>query len=204
MRTVKDFFEGLDLTNVTLVVHDWGGITGLTALESINDRVSRLVILNTAIPPSGGSQISFISKMNFLMWRSSAAFFESWLPIARVMTTAVPGISPEAIKGYTAPFPDRHYKIGAGKWPLMVPLSRHGHVAMYTRPAREFLSHWKKPSLVMFSDKDPLLRDLAPYFKQLIPGTKDVPAVVIRGARHFVTEEKGEEVAERIVEFLER
>lgn len=204
MRTVKEVFEALDLTDVTLVVHDWGGIVGLSALESISDRVGRLVILNTGIPPSGGSQVSFVSKLNFLTWRCGAAFFGSWLPVGRLMRLAVPGLPSHIVEGYTAPFPDHRFKIGVGKWPLMVPLHRNAHVAIYTRPARDFLSRWKKPTLVMFSDKDPLLRDLAPYFKQLIPGAKDVPAVVIRGARHFLTEDKGEEVARNIVEFLQR
>lgn len=204
MRTVKDLFEALDLTDVTLVVHDWGGITGLSALESISERVTRLVILNTGIPPSGGSHMSVVSKLNFLAWQRSAAFFGSWLPIGRLMSLAVPGLPSHIVEGYTAPFPDSQYKIGPAKWPLMVPLSQSDHVAMYTKPARDFLSHWKKPTLVMFSDKDPLLRDLAPFFKKLIPGAKDVPAIVIHGARHFVTEDKGEEVAQHIVQFLQR
>lgn len=44
--------EALDLQNVTLVGHDWGGAIGLGAVLERPDRFSRIVLLNTgAFPP---------------------------------------------------------------------------------------------------------------------------------------------------------
>ena len=39
--------ETLDLSNVTLVAHDWGGAIGLASLLKTRDRFSRIVLLNT-------------------------------------------------------------------------------------------------------------------------------------------------------------
>lgn len=52
IANLKQLVLTLDLQNITLVVHDWGGAIGLgTALE-VADRVKGLVILNTgAFPP---------------------------------------------------------------------------------------------------------------------------------------------------------
>jgi cis-3-alkyl-4-acyloxetan-2-one decarboxylase len=46
--------EQLDLTQATLVAHDWGGAIGLGAVQRLPERFSRLVLFNTAAfpPPS--------------------------------------------------------------------------------------------------------------------------------------------------------
>ena len=45
----------LDLTNITLLAHDWGGSIGLGAALELPERFSRIVLFNTAAfpPPSG-------------------------------------------------------------------------------------------------------------------------------------------------------
>ncbi len=44
--------EHLDLTDITLLVHDWGGAIGLGAALQVPDRVARIVLFNTgAYPP---------------------------------------------------------------------------------------------------------------------------------------------------------
>ena len=46
----------LDLQNITLVVHDWGGPIGIGSFAGMMDRVERLVVLNTTVfpmPPDG-------------------------------------------------------------------------------------------------------------------------------------------------------
>ena len=41
----------LDLKNVTLIIHDWGGPIGIGAFLKVPDRVSNLIILNTTVFP---------------------------------------------------------------------------------------------------------------------------------------------------------
>ena len=42
------------------------------------------------------------------------------------------------------------------------------------------------------------------FFRSLIPSAKDQPEVVIHDAGHFLQEDKGEEIAQHIVDFIER
>ena len=56
----------------------------------------------------------------------------------------------------------------------------------------------------MFSDKDPVTRGGDRFFLSLIPSAKDQPEIVIENAGHFLQEDKGEEIARHIVEFMER
>lgn len=55
-RNLTQLVEALDLREVTLVVHDWGGPIGIGALLGSPERVANLVVLNSTvfpIPPDG-------------------------------------------------------------------------------------------------------------------------------------------------------
>jgi haloalkane dehalogenase len=93
---------------------------------------------------------------------------------------------------------------GAAKWPLLVPVSRDDPGAKIMNDARKVLKTWEKPVLVMFSDKDPVTRGGDEFFRRLIPTAKDQPEITINDAGHFLQEDKGEEVADQIVKFIDR
>ena len=62
----------LDLKNVTLIVHDWGGPIGIGAFLKVPERVSNLVILNTTvfpIPAEGMTYLNYPSEQ--VAWASS-------------------------------------------------------------------------------------------------------------------------------------
>ena len=47
---VKGLIESLDLTNITLVCQDWGGLIGLRVAAENEERFARLVLANTGLP----------------------------------------------------------------------------------------------------------------------------------------------------------
>ena len=49
-QTIESFIEKLDLREITLVCHDWGGLIGLTVAAQHPERFARLVIMNTGLP----------------------------------------------------------------------------------------------------------------------------------------------------------
>ncbi len=198
--TMLAFIEALDLSKITFVAQDWGGVIGLVIAANHPDRFSRLCILNTFLP-SGEEPPS----EGFKMWRDIAARKELIASLT-VQNGSFTGASlpPEVLAAYDAPFPDKTYKAGVQAFPLIVPLSPDDPGAAEIKEARQKLQKWNKPAIVMFSDNDPVLGGAAKFFRRLIPTTADQPAITIKDAGHFLQEDKGEEIAQHIIDFLAR
>jgi len=110
-------------------------------------------------------------------------------------------LSDEVLRGYEAPFPTEASKAGAVAFPGLVPLSPDAKGAAEMLAARNALSTWEKPTLVAFSDSDPVFPPRSgERWAERIPGA--VGFELIENASHFLQEDKGEEVAAAIVRFL--
>ena len=191
------FIRRINLRNATLVGQDWGGLIGLRLIAEQPERFDRVVAANTFLPtgdtPAGEA---------FLRWQQ----FSQTTPdfrIGRIITGGcVTQLSPETVAAYDAPFPDDSYKAGARQFPLLVPTRPDDPASAANRKAWEVLSKWEKPFLCAFSDSDPVTKGGDAAFQRMVPGTKGQPHTTITGGGHFLQEDKGEELAAVIVDWL--
>ena len=193
---VSGTLADLDLRDAVVVVQDWGGPIGLRWAVENADRVAALVVMNT------GLFTGRVSK-GFMAWRDFAERNPD-LPVGFVVNGATTSDLPdEVVAAYEAPFPSPESKGGAATFPLLVPTSLDDPTAEAMVRVADALGSWSKPALVAFSDSDPVF----PYpksgerFVEMIPTAGD--QVRIEGAAHFLQEDRGEEIARVMLEWLE-
>jgi haloalkane dehalogenase len=183
----------LDLSDTTVVVHDWGGPIGLRWAVENQDRVARIVILNTGL---------FAGHVNeaFMAWRNFAERNPD-LPVGFIIQSATVNELPSEITdAYEAPWPTPESKAGVAKFPLIVPTTESDPGVAEMARVRERLAEWEKPALVCFSDSDPIFPPKAGQrFVDLIPGAQALH--VIEGGSHFLQEDKGEEIGALVADF---
>jgi len=127
---MNQWFRERDISGVTLMCQDWGGLIGLRVVADNVDRFARLVIANTGLPSSEsvspelsemlgkvyptipvpdaatvGEQFASGSPTAFLVWIKYAAECEDF-SIEQVFNL-LSGIEDQAVlDGYSAPHPD--------------------------------------------------------------------------------------------------
>ena len=111
-------------------------------------------------------------------------------------------LAPEIVAAYDAPFPDDSYKAGARQFPMLVPTSPDDPAAEPNRRAWEVLAKFDKPFLTAFSDSDPITAGADRVLRESILGAAGQPHTTIVGAGHFLQEDKGEDLARVVVDFV--
>lgn len=187
-QSLVALIEALDLTDIALVVQDWGGLLGLTIPPDLPDRFDRLLVMNTVLGLGGGSTDGFDA------WRD----FHRDCPdydMAALFQTYVPGMSDRVAAAYAAPFPDARYRAGARRFPFLVMTEPHMEgVDVSRRAAAWWKSDWQGDSFMAVGARDVLI---PPWLMQRMHDILGMtrPPLMLPDAGHFVQETHGAEVA---------
>jgi haloalkane dehalogenase len=197
---MSEWLVANDLRDLTLVCQDWGGLVGLRLVAAFPERFARVVTANTFLPTGD---------------RDPGAAFKAWREYSQTTPDFNVGgivqggcasrpIGEQHVAAYDAPFPDDTYKAGARIFPTLVPASPDDPSAPANRAAWEVLMTWKKPFLTAFGDSDPITAGADRHFRKLIPGAEGQPHTTVVGAGHFIQEDKAEELARIVNDFVTR
>ena len=196
-ESIERLVDELDLRDATVVVQDWGGPIGYRLAVQRPDRIARLVVLNTGLysgrPPSD----------EWLRFRDFVRRVGTELrPGQLVRITCVTELSDEVAAAYDAPHPTPESLTGPLMFPELVPTEPEHPSAAAMLAVREAMSRWEGRALVFFSDSDPIFSPrVAERIAELIPNAELQPPV--EGAGHFLQEDAGEEVGQRIAAWLQ-
>ena len=117
--------EQLDLSNITLMAHDWGGAIGMGTLLKLKERFKRVVLFNTAaFPPP---YIPF--RIRVCRWpvigKIALQGGNLFARAAITMATEQPeGMDPVAAEGLLAPYNSWANRIATYKFVKDIPLSK--------------------------------------------------------------------------------
>jgi haloalkane dehalogenase len=187
--------DELDLRDVTLVVHDWGGPIGMTVGMVYPERISRIVVLDTILDPNEVWVNETWTRVRD--WIEETEDF-SIGELARAASLS--GMPESAVAGYEAPFPVGPSKSGPRGLTLSTP--RPGDtgmeafsaaaIAAYRRDTRPMLALWAEYDMFLtVASGQRLMRQLGRDIDHVIPG-----------AGHVLQEDQGELVGSLIAEWL--
>ncbi|NCV96588.1 MAG: alpha/beta fold hydrolase [Acidimicrobiia bacterium] len=197
---MSDWLTSNDLSRLTLVCQDWGGLIGLRLVAAFPERFDRVVVANTFLPVGDRPPSDA-----FMAWRN----YSQTVPEFKVGRIVEGGcarrpLAPEVVAAYDAPFPDDRFKAGARVFPTLVPISTDDPSSKANIAAWQVLERFDKPVLTAFSDADPVTKGGDRGFQQRVPGTSGQPHTTIVNAGHFLQEDAGEELAHVVNDFVAR
>ena len=192
--------DDLDLSDVTLLLHDWGGPIGLGAALDRAERIRAVVVMNTwawELP-------SFLPP--FLRQFRTEGLGELLALGGNLFVESIPGgmfrrdTDPQMMDAYRAPFPDYWSRIGTLAFPRDVPLTERDPSAAAIARIQEGLSRLDKPLLLVWGMRDRVFQPVfIDQWRELVPGAR---VVQLDDAGHYLVEDRPDAVADAVDEFV--
>jgi haloalkane dehalogenase len=192
--------ESLDLREITLVAHDWGGPIGLGAAVHMPERFRALVLMNTwawELP-------SFLPP--FLREFRTDGLGEILALGGNLFVESIPGgmyrrdPDPVMMDAYRAPFPDYWSRVGTLAFPRDIPLSERDESAPVMARIHDGLAGLDVPKLLVWGMRDRVFRPVfLEQWRELFP---DARVVELAEAGHYLVEDQPEPIARELADFL--
>ncbi len=205
----------LDLTRITLVMHDFGGPVGMGLAIRHPNRVKQFVAVNGPMPLGQPDLLHTLSA------NASGAPWFQWIVSAHkkgtllqtlgnldynmLSTLKLNGferneiITPSWLRAYTAPFPSPSYTQGPTGWALGFATGQHEFAVPPADVKQQLV---EKPAIAIWGARDQTLqhRYFIPLFRQLFP---HAPVHILPQAGHYSTEDAPEAVTALVLKFLQ-
>jgi haloalkane dehalogenase len=194
----------LDLRNITLVVHDWGGPVGLGFAIRHPDRIKRLVITNTwaAARWPGAPFPRLIEMIRSAGGEKFVLEKNGYLERALTGTTHhSERLSVPVMDAYRAPFPTPESRVAMLCWSRDIPVIEGDPSYPEMQRIENALSLFTNtPALVVWGVLDPVLpKSVLRWWQDIYPH-----AIIhrIETASHFLQEDAPEQIGGYITEFI--
>jgi haloalkane dehalogenase len=200
-RRLAALLDALDLRDLTLVVHDFGGPVGLSWALDRPERVARLVVLNTWLwPLDGDPRIARGARL--LGGALGRVLYQRFdLEMRGILPSAFADrarLTPALKRQYAGPFPDAASRLP--QWAVARALL--GASAWYGALWARRAELRGRPTLLLWGLRDPFFGPAyLARWREALPGAE---VAELPDAGHFVQEEAAPEVEAHVVAFLRR
>ncbi|MBL8849023.1 MAG: alpha/beta fold hydrolase [Planctomycetaceae bacterium] len=194
--------ETLDLRNVTLVAHDWGGCIGMGAAGRLPDRFARFVLMNTAAFRS--TRMPF--RIAVCRWPVLGALGVRGLNLfakaALTMAVNKRTLPAEVRRGLLAPYDSWAHRIAIHRFVLDIPMSaEHPSYGTLVHVEESLAQQTGKPMLLAWGMRDWCF---TPEF--LAEWRQRFPAAEVKefaDAGHYLFEDEAGELAVAVGKFID-
>jgi pimeloyl-ACP methyl ester carboxylesterase len=180
--------DSLDLRDVTLVAHDWGGPIGLGAMLERQDRLRALVLMNTwawELP-------SFLPP--FLREFRTEGLGEILALAGNLFVESIPGgmarrdPEPVMMEAYRAPFPDYWSRAATLAFQRDIPLTERDRSAPLMGSINERLPGLEVPVELVWGMRDPVFQPVfLDQWREVFPHAE---VTEVADAAHFLPEDR--------------
>ena len=189
----------LNIKNSTAFMFDWGGYFGLPVAVEHPNYFSRLILVTTVVPRGN----SVVGAAWVAGWRRYILKPEIFPISGMVSSMTERELDADTLVGLDAPYPDETYKGGPRRMPMMIPATPLNPAHAPNTVVWEKLREWDKPTLTLVGES---IAEQAFNPKELhdqIPGTRGQPHAVYPNTGFFLIEENPEELAKKVIEFIQ-
>jgi pimeloyl-ACP methyl ester carboxylesterase len=206
-RRIDDFgalMDDLDLNDINLVVHDWGGMIGLAWAVRNRERIKRLVILNSAafhLPKSKQFPWQLWMVRNTPLGPLMVRGFNGFARGAASLACTRKALSKEVRDGYCAPYDSWSDRIVTLRFVQDVPLrpgERGYDIVSDTAGRLDELSD--RPVLVCWGDKDFVFDHH--FLEEWLRIYPEAEVHRFPDCGHYILEDASEEIIPLIRKFL--
>lgn len=205
-RYLDAWFEALGLTNVTLVVHDWGSALGFYWAYRHPERVRGIAYMEAVVRPLSWEEWSDSSRQIFQDLRSEAGeemVLEKNLFIEGILPSAVlRDLTEEEMNVYRRPYLEPgESRRPTLTWPRELPINGEPEdVVSIVDDYSKWLAQSDVPKLFVNAEPGAILTGSQREFCRTWPNQEEV---TVRGA-HFVQEDSPHEIGEAVATFVRR
>jgi len=190
--------------NITLVVHDWGGMIGLGYAERYPDRIKKLVILNTAafhLPETKRFPWPLWICRNTMLGTILVRGFNAFSSIASIVGVKRKAMSKEIRAAYVSPFNSWKNRISTLRFVQDIPLKPYERNYQLVSSIAENLTNLTKvPTLICWGLKDFV------FDKHFLAKWREyLPQATIHefdDCGHYILEDAAEEVVPLVKAFI--
>ena len=205
-RYLDAWFEALGLTNVTLVVHDWGSALGFYWAYRHSERVRGIAYMEAVVRPLTWEEWRDESRQIFQDLRSEAGeemVLEKNLFIEGILPSAVlRDLTEEEMNVYRRPYLEPgESRRPTLTWPRELPINGEPEdVVSIVEDYSKWLAQSDVPKLFVNAEPGAILTGSQREFCRTWPNQEEV---TVRGA-HFVQEDSPHEIGEAVATFVRR
>ena len=202
---LEQLLDQLGVTsNITLVVHDWGGPIGMRFAVRHPDRIARLVIFNTAaflLPEAKNLHGSLLFARNSRLAGFLILKFNAFARVATFMGCRSKRMSREIRRAYAGPYDSSKNRLATLAFVRDIPLSPSDPAYAPLQEVQEKLSRFQQtPMLICWGEQD-FAFDLD-FLEEWIKRFPEAQVHRFPEAGHYVLEELPDRVIPLVKEFL--
>ena len=203
VENLEKLVTGLDLKNLTLVLHDWGGAVGMAMAQRHPERIRRIVLLNTAAFPSPRIPFRIAVCRAPVLGAVAVRFFNAFVRAAlRMAVVHRDRMTPNTVSGYLHPYDSWRNRIAVLRFVQDIPMKpEHPSYALLARTGENLGIFRDRPMLIYWGARDFCFDDsFLRKWRELFP---EAEIRRIADAGHYVLEDAHEEIIPAVQRFLE-